>query len=376
MRVSGVNLFHSANLSFQNIWVIIMNRSLFNQTLILGIGLWSCSAYSANLTIPNTFTAGTTAVASQVNANFSAVKVAVDDNNTNIANLQNLISTLQTTISTMQSQITDLQNRVQTLENDSVTNLGSYMSIDTSSGYATVVFNGVNLQVKNGATESIANGLGNIIIGYNADLTSTLVPEVCSDSQYNNSTDCLANSKTWSRNHKSGSHNLIISSSNSYSSTGGIIAGTNNIVTGQGSTITGGTLNVVTGDYTSIMGGTGNLASGDASAMVGGKDNIGAADYSTLAGGRDNDAVGCNLVSECGYVTITGGQLNTTGGPYATVSGGYNNNASGTYSVVNGGRNNDVQTGNTGSTISGGNTVTVTSGESADTWKAGALVTP
>jgi len=45
---------------------------------------FSTSAYAGALTIPNTFTTGTPALAAQVNANFSAAKTAVDDNNTRI----------------------------------------------------------------------------------------------------------------------------------------------------------------------------------------------------------------------------------------------------------------------------------------------------
>jgi len=48
---------------------------------------------AADLTIPNTFTAGTPAVAADVNANFSAVESAVDDNNANITtNASNIAS--------------------------------------------------------------------------------------------------------------------------------------------------------------------------------------------------------------------------------------------------------------------------------------------
>lgn len=42
-------------------------------------------AWAGSVTIPNTFTSGTKAMAADVNANFSAVKTAVDDNATSIA---------------------------------------------------------------------------------------------------------------------------------------------------------------------------------------------------------------------------------------------------------------------------------------------------
>ncbi len=50
--------------------------------------LFVTSAQAATATIPNTFTAGTTSSAAQVNANFTAIKTAVDDNNTRITALE------------------------------------------------------------------------------------------------------------------------------------------------------------------------------------------------------------------------------------------------------------------------------------------------
>lgn len=59
----------------------------------LAIGLISTllvqtTAWSAEMTIPNTFTSGSKAIAAEVNANFSAAKSAVDDNNTRITALE------------------------------------------------------------------------------------------------------------------------------------------------------------------------------------------------------------------------------------------------------------------------------------------------
>lgn len=52
--------------------------------VIFGI-VTASSSLASNLTIPNTFVGGTPAVAAEVNANFTAVEVAVDDNNSAIA---------------------------------------------------------------------------------------------------------------------------------------------------------------------------------------------------------------------------------------------------------------------------------------------------
>jgi hypothetical protein len=56
-----------------------LNRNQLVGLLIIGSSV--AVAYAGTVTLPNTFTAGTPAVADQVNANFTAVKNAVDDNN-------------------------------------------------------------------------------------------------------------------------------------------------------------------------------------------------------------------------------------------------------------------------------------------------------
>lgn len=58
--------------------------------------LASSQAYASDVTLPNTFTAGTPARAAEVNGNFTAVKTAVDDNNARLtaveANKQNRVT--------------------------------------------------------------------------------------------------------------------------------------------------------------------------------------------------------------------------------------------------------------------------------------------
>lgn len=62
--------------------------------LMLPIALLAGEAWAGAVTIPNTFTAGTTSSAAQVNGNFTAVKTAVDDNDARItANAANIPST-------------------------------------------------------------------------------------------------------------------------------------------------------------------------------------------------------------------------------------------------------------------------------------------
>ena len=62
--------------------------------ILFGLVIASAALMAGSVTIPNTFTANTTAKASEVNANFSAVKTAVDGNAGDIATNSSNISTL------------------------------------------------------------------------------------------------------------------------------------------------------------------------------------------------------------------------------------------------------------------------------------------
>jgi hypothetical protein len=62
--------------------------SLGVQAVLLAAFLVVPGAIASTVTIPHTFVGGTTALASEVNANFQAVKAAVDDNDARIAVLE------------------------------------------------------------------------------------------------------------------------------------------------------------------------------------------------------------------------------------------------------------------------------------------------
>jgi len=65
------------------------NNKIFYQGLILALGALNCTASLAgSATIPNSFTAGEKAVASDVNNNFTALKSAIDDNDSRISNME------------------------------------------------------------------------------------------------------------------------------------------------------------------------------------------------------------------------------------------------------------------------------------------------
>lgn len=84
-----------------------MNFAQFRLSIAFFSSVMLCagSAFAGPVNIPTTFTSGTPAVASEVNGNFTAVKSAVDDNNTRI----------NTNLTTNNSQNTRLNN----LENPS-----------------------------------------------------------------------------------------------------------------------------------------------------------------------------------------------------------------------------------------------------------------
>jgi hypothetical protein len=68
------------------------------RSLLVALGLMVFAAgygWASDVDIPNTFTSGTTAVAAEVNANFNAVKEAVDDNDARITTNTGDISDLQ-----------------------------------------------------------------------------------------------------------------------------------------------------------------------------------------------------------------------------------------------------------------------------------------
>ena len=82
------------------------------RNILFGVVVASVALMAGSVTIPNTFTANTTAKASEVNANFSAVKTAVDDNDNrikgNTEEIRTNISNIQTNASNIAGAITDI----------------------------------------------------------------------------------------------------------------------------------------------------------------------------------------------------------------------------------------------------------------------------
>jgi len=283
-------------------------------------------AYAGQVTITNTFTAGTPAVAAEVNTNFGDVKTAVDDNDARIKTLENTIATLQSTITTLQAQLAAVNN-------SQVMALNNYLTVDTVSDARgpLVQFKGVNLQLINGTgtTDGVPNGLGNLIIGYDTARNDTTYH--CSSGTYTSQATCQTAGETWAVSLKGGSHYLVIGDQNNYSQYGGIVNGYHNTSNNT---------------YASVSGGYNNTASGVASSVSGGYGNTASGQYSSVSGGYVNIASGLES-------SISGGAINKASATYSSVSGGGGNTASGKYSVISGGLNGTASGG--GSSVSGGN---------------------
>ena len=351
--------------------------------------------FASELTIPNTFVENTPALASEVNANFTAVETSVDDNAQDISSLQSTmaqlmfeygniiddleavteamvdqqaeINALNNTVSNLQAEIVALTNiagsqaisiqqlqqdlsqtndNVAAIESNTVLELDGLLRYSVVNNYPTAEFTGVNIQVNNGTgtTDGDVNGLGNITIGYNE--TSNSAPQFCSAPYYTDENDCLNSGNNWGVNVRRGSHNLTLGLYNSYDDYGSIILGNYNISNGKG-TFVGGFYNSANGDYSSVLGGSSNISSGNYSSVSGGSDNLASGENSTILGGYHNKttywytsiAGGSFNLAKKDYASILGGTLNVANGVSSTISGGYGNTVYGDKSSVSGGYN-------------------------------------
>ena len=170
-----------------------------------------------------------------------------------------------------------------------------------------VTLTGYNLHIVNGLSSTgTLNGLGNLIIGYNALRVDPKSPDV-----------------------RTGSHNLILGDQNNYSSFGGLVAGFYNAISGQYASVSGGQGSTASGQYASVSGGYANTASNNYSSISGGTVNRASGQYASVSGGVYNTASGDNA-------SVSGGRGNTASGQGASVSGGDQNVQSGDYGWTGG----------------------------------------
>jgi hypothetical protein len=103
-------------------------------------------------------------------------------------------------------------------------------------GRDTLRLTGMNVQVVNGAGPNVdvANGVGNLIVGYDTD-----------------------RNPAWGsgESDKSGSHYLVVGNAHNYTGPGGVVAGFFNTASGNGSSVLGGMDNDASGAFAAILGG-------------------------------------------------------------------------------------------------------------------------
>lgn len=249
-----------------------------------------------------------------------------------VQSLQAQVSALQSQLASLQATVTSQQAKIASLENQTtaVRALNPYVTVDAPDGiHPRALLTGINLQIVNGlgSTET-ANGLGNLIVGY--DLARAGGDPICSDGAYDvgQSNDvaqalCEYFQATWALSHKSGSHYVIIGDYNNYSQYAGLVVGAANTSNRGYASVSGGTNNTATGYFASVSGGYGNTASTEGS---------------SVSGGVLNSVSRASYLSEEAYGSISGGNSNRVFGYAASVSGGLRNTAAGGVASVSGGR--------------------------------------
>lgn len=188
------------------------------------------------------------------------------------------------------ARIAALETRTTGLE----TKTASMSATTDANGYPTVRFTGVNVQVVDGSDiTGPANGLGNLIVGYNE-------------------TNNISQQHT-------GRMSVIVGFNHTYTANACLVAGV---------------YSTVSADNASVSGGYGNIANGPLASISGG--------YNNRATGSNSVSGGMNNTASSGGTSVSGGYGNTASGAWASVSGGYNNTASEFTCSVSGGNTNQA----------------------------------
>lgn len=173
------------------------------------------------------------------------------------------ISTLKAQVTALESLTTQQANQIKTLETalQSATNKTKFVTVSGTD----MMIRGANVYIQNGATVNTpANGLGNLILGYNASRGDKM-------------------------DTRTGSHFLVMGNENDYLGNGGMVGGEHNRASG-GSVILTGNHNVADGMESVILTGGLNEAHGTYSLVGGGlRNRVGdIAQGGTILGGTDN----------------------------------------------------------------------------------------
>jgi hypothetical protein len=214
-------------------------------------------------------------------------------------------------VTTVGVRLDSIEGNIGELE-DHKDEANAFLSFVTVTDAGDVAFTGTNLHLRNGSDDSsVANGKGNLIIGYNG--VETFAEE------------------------RSGSHNLVIGDLHQYTATGGIVTGTGSMLLSDQSAIFGGESHTTTAIGSVIAGGANNQASMTGSAIIGGQFNTATGAWSSIVGGAHNLASGAKSA-------VFGGHTNTASAEQSVVLGGFTNRASGPHGTVLGGQENEADT--------------------------------
>jgi hypothetical protein len=216
-------------------------------------------------------------------------------------------------------QLLNLWGRVSALERT----LTHVRSVTGAGGLPEVVITGANLRLVNGLrATATANGLGNLLVGYNEPREE--------------------------ENVRTGSHNVVVGQGHNFSSFGGLVVGRQNEIRAAFAAVSGGFDNTASGESAAVCGGLFNRASGNSAAVSGGFDNTASGNATAVCGGDGNTASG-STAAVCGghgntasghTAAISGGEANTASGAFSSISGGAEHTASGELAAVHGGRRN------------------------------------
>jgi hypothetical protein len=194
----------------------------------------------------------------------------------------------------LEQQVPELAARVAALED-----LLAHVSRDGDD----LTIAGANLHLVNGlGTTQAANGLGNLIVGYN---------------ELRSGTDCGDPA-----NDRSGSHMVVLGSRNNYSAYGGFLSGECNLAGAEFSSVLTGFQNTASGPFATVTAGVRSRASGLGASVSGGSHQIASGDFASVSGGIQNVASGSSSA-------VSGGDENQALGLASAVSGGRGRAASG-----------------------------------------------
>lgn len=229
---------------------------------------------------------------------------------------------LITDVNTLKTQMSTEQSKTKYMSTSGTTTTFTACNVQIVNGLGTTDGD-INDPLGNGPV--ITNGLGNLIIGYNANDGQPV----------------------------SGSHNLILGDYNGYTSIGGIVDGQFNTISAPYASITGGTNNTASGMLATVSGGRFNLASGNSASVSGGSNNNASGSFASVTSGLFNDAsgIGSSITggqrnSATNFATsIAGGDSNIAPGSVSSCLGGYLCRSDDAYSAVLGGYNTTVNTG-------------------------------